>query len=82
MELLEARNTRRMTALLIAVSLRDWALIELLVGAGADVKAADENGDTALILAVTNPSKEDCNPPKDLLSPALQKVIKFLIDYL
>jgi len=76
-ELLEARNTCGMTALLIAVSLRDWTLIELLVAAGADVKAADENGDTALILAVTNPTKEDCNPPKDLVSPALLKVIKF-----
>jgi len=66
-----------MTALLIAVSHRDYALIELLVGAGADVKAEDCNGDTALILAVTNPLEQDSNPPKDSLSPSLLKVIKF-----
>lgn len=66
-----------MTALLIAVSQRDWALIELLIEAGADVKAKDKNGDTALILSATNPSEEDCNPPKDLLSPHLLKVINF-----
>jgi len=74
---LEARSSSGMTALLIAVYQRDWALTELLIGVGADVKAVDEKGDSAMILSASNPSKEDYNPPKDLLSPALIKVINF-----
>lgn len=55
----------------------DYALIEyMLVGTGADLKAADENIDTAVVLATMNPS-EDWNPPKDFLSPTLPKVINY-----
>lgn len=72
---LEARNFARMTALLIAVHQRDWALIDLLIESGADVKAEDELGHTALVHAAKNPSDEDYNPPKELLSPNLIKVI-------
>ena len=78
--LLEARSISGMTALLIAVDQRDFPLIELLIGAGADTKAVDGNGDTAMILAARNPSEEASNPPKDLLSPPLHKVIIFLIN--
>jgi len=73
--LLEARGPTGMTALLVAVDLRDYALIELLIGAGADVKAVDDNGDTALIRASTIPSEDECYPPDVLLSPTLLKVI-------
>ena len=53
--LLEARNKSGTTALMIAVDQRDFPLIELLIGtAGADVKAVDGNGDTALIRATKN----------------------------
>jgi len=78
-KLLESRNTSGMTALLIAVSQKNYALIELLISAGADLKAADQNGDTALILAASHPMRKDSNPPKDLLSPSLIKVKKYLI---
>ena len=73
--LLEARAPSGKTALLVAVDLRDYALIELLIGAGADVKAVDENGDSALISASTIPSEDECYPPEVLLSPTLIKVI-------
>ena len=64
-----------MTVLLVAAVLRDYALIELLIGAGANVKAVDENGDTVLIRASTIPSEEACYPPEVFLSPTLLKVI-------
>jgi ankyrin repeat protein len=75
--LLEAKTKSGMTALLIAVDQRDFPLIELLIRAGADTKAMDCNGDTAMILATKNPSQEDCHLPKDLVSPSLHKVIIF-----
>jgi len=45
--------------------------IELLIGADAHIKAVDENGDTALILAARNPL-EDYTFPNDLHSSLLQ----------
>ena len=72
--LLEAKTTSGMTALLIAVDQRDLPLIELLIGAGADTNAVDENADTALILAARNPLEENCNFPTDVLSPSLLQV--------
>ena len=72
--LLEAKTTSGMTALLIAVDQRDLPLIELLIGAGADTKAVDENKETALTLAARNPLEEDCNFPKDVLSRSLLQV--------
>ncbi len=73
--LLEARNLSGMTVLLVAVEQRDYALIELLIGSGAELKAVDENGDSALIRASTNLSEDECYPPDVLLSPTLLKVI-------
>ena len=73
--LLEAWDPSGMTALLVAVDLRDYALIELLIGAGADVKVVDDNGNSALIRATTNLSEDECYPPEVLLSPTLLKVI-------
>jgi len=76
--LLEARNPSGMTALLVAVEQSDFPLIELFIGAGADLKAVDENGDTALIHASMTASKENCNQLKEFLSPTLLKVNNFL----
>ena len=73
--LLEARHISETTALMIAVDQIDYPLIELLIRTGADVKALNENGDTALILAATNSSPKGFNPPKNLLSPFLVKVL-------
>ena len=74
--LLEARNKSGTTALMIAVDQRDFPLIELLIGtAGADVKAVDGNGDTALIRATKNLTEDNDIPPKHLLSPFLFKVL-------
>ena len=62
--LLEARNKSGTTALMIAVDQRDFPLIELLIGtAGADVKAVDGNGDTALIRATKNLTEDNDIPP-------------------
>ena len=44
-------NNRRQTPLLLAVSQGHAALVELLVGAGADVTASDEDGDTGIHVA-------------------------------
>ena len=44
-------NNRRQTPLLLAVSQGHAALVELLVAAGADVTAADEDGDTGIHVA-------------------------------
>ena len=74
--LLEARHISETTALMIAVDQMDIPLIELLIRTGADVKAVDANGNTALIRATNNLSEEDVgNPPKNLLSPFLLKVL-------
>lgn len=74
--LLEARNISETTALMIAVDRMDFPLIELLIRTGADVMAVDKNGNTALIRDINkNLSEKDRNPPKDLLSPFLLKVL-------
>ncbi len=44
-------NNRRQTPLLLAVSQGHAPLVELLVEAGADVTAADEDGDTGIHVA-------------------------------
>ena len=44
-------NDRRQTPLLLAVSQGHAPLVELLVEAGADVTAADEDGDTGIHVA-------------------------------
>ena len=69
--LLEAKNESGKTAFLMA-SQKDCSLIELLVEAGADVNAADQDGNTAILLAAYCPFK-DVTPSKDF-SPAIFKV--------
>jgi len=75
-KLLEAPNERGYTALLIACLQKDYAIAELLIESGADAKALDQDGNTAILLAASStaiaiPSKEN--------SPAIFKV--FLIIY-
>ena len=70
--LLEAKNGYGKTAFLLASEKKDCALIELLVEAGADVYAADQDGNTAILLAAYCPFK-DVTPSEDN-SPAIFKV--------
>ncbi len=51
---LEVKNEYGQTALLMACQQKNYAVVELLVEAGADLKAVDKDGNTALILAVSN----------------------------
>ncbi|CAL4158048.1 unnamed protein product [Meganyctiphanes norvegica] len=48
----DVRNNKKQTPLLLAVSQGHCGLVELLVDHGADVAATDEDGDTALHLAL------------------------------
>ena len=51
-QLLETRTVKsKMTPLLFSCSKMIYPIIELLVDAGADLKAVDENGNTAAIIA-------------------------------
>ncbi|KAK3104710.1 hypothetical protein FSP39_008391 [Pinctada imbricata] len=53
---LEIRNNRQQTPLLLAVSQGHIPIIELLVSRGADINVEDEDGDTALHLALMRQS--------------------------
>lgn len=46
------RNNRRQTPLHLATSQGHWALVELLLSHKADISATDEDGDTALHIAI------------------------------
>ncbi len=72
-QLLEQKNETGKTALLMACQKKNFALIELLVNAGADVNAVDQDGNTAILLVACCPFK-DAIPCKDV-SPAIFKVI-------
>lgn len=71
-KLLEAKDEWGMTALLIACKKKDSALIEFLIEAGANSKAVDEDGRTAIVLAAYS-LDEDRIPNKEL-SPKIHKV--------
>lgn len=51
--LVDVENKRRQTPLYLAASQSHWALVELLVNHNARIGAADEDGDTALHIAIT-----------------------------
>ncbi len=72
-KLLEARNESGMTALLISCQCQDYAIVELLVEAGADVNATDQYGNTATILAASSQDKKMPIPAKEL-SPTICQV--------
>lgn len=70
--LLEIKNESGKTALLIACQMKNCALIELLVEAGADLKAVDQDKHTAIYLVASSPTMDEI-PSKDF-SPAINKV--------
>ncbi len=73
-DFLEAKNESGMTALLIACWKRDYAIIELLVEAGADVTAIDrQSGNGAILLAASSPAEDQI--PSEELSPGISKVL-------
>lgn len=71
-KLFEMRNEFGLTAFLLACWKRDNAIIELLAEAGADVKALDRSGNTAIILLSSSPLKEESL--NDHLSPRIFSV--------
>lgn len=70
---IEKKNESGDTALLVACRKRGCANIELLVEAGADLKATDKEGNTAVILIASGQDK-DLQMPKEDLSPFIYKV--------
>jgi len=72
--LLEAKNAFGMTPLLIACRKKNYALIELLVENGSNLKSTDEDGNTAIILALSRPSEQDIKNPFDEFSQEIFKV--------
>jgi E3 ubiquitin-protein ligase mind-bomb len=48
----DLQNNRRHTPLHLAAAQGHWGLVELLVGHNADIASTDEDGDTALHIAV------------------------------
>ena len=65
--LLESKDRTGRTPFLIACCQKDYATIELLIEAGADLTAADNVGNDAVMLAAIHLEKED-GPPKDFAS--------------
>ena len=74
-KLLEARDESGMTALLIASQVQDYAIVELLVEAGADVNATDKHGNTAIILVASSQDENSSIPSKER-SPTIYRVCK------
>lgn len=72
-KLLEMKNKWGMTALLIAIKKKNCPMIELLIAAGASLKATDEDGRTGIILAAS--SLDEDRAPTEELSPKIFKVI-------
>lgn len=75
--LLEVKNESNITALQIACKLKNPALIELLVEAGANCEVLDEENNTSILLAASS-SAEDMAPTQELC-PSIFKVILFII---
>lgn len=71
-KLLESKDEIGSTALLIASKNKDYAMVELLVDSGADVKSVDRTGHTAILMAALSSAPEE-TPSKEL-SPAIFKV--------
>jgi len=72
-KLIDTKNPSGRTALLLACQKKDYATIELLVEAGADVNTVDKEGNTAIIHAIS--SLEEDTAPKKELSPSISKVL-------
>jgi len=75
-KLLEAKNESGMTALLISCQCQDYSIVELLVEAGADFNATDEDGNTTTILAASSQDKKISIPTKES-SPIIYQVCAY-----
>ena len=79
--LLEIQNEHGHTALLIACHQKNYAVVELLVVAGANIKAVDFDGNTALILAVSYACEEIVQSvPLQEISPSIFEVFFLSFD--
>ena len=70
---LEAQNKSGETALLIACKNKDYSIVDLLIGAGANVKAVDKDGNTTILLATSDPAVSQEIPTKEF-SPKIFRV--------
>jgi len=68
---LETVNNSGRTPLLDSCRFKGSTTIELLVKAGADLKGSDEDGNTAIILVASSPSKDQV-PKKRTLQDSLK----------
>ena len=77
---LETKVKFGLTALMIACIKKDYATVDLLIEAGANVKAIDSNGSTALMFAVSSSFAEIIAPSKEW-APSIFKVtsLSFLV---
>lgn len=71
---LEAKDENGMTSLLIACFKKDYAAVDLLLEAGADVAAIDLIGRTALMFAAYSSGDENAVPTKEQ-APSIYKVL-------
>ncbi len=62
--LLESKDRTGRTPFLIACCQKDYITMDLLIVAGADLTAADNVGNDAVMLAATHLEKDDV-PPKE-----------------
>ncbi len=69
---LESQNENGKTALLIACQNKDYSIVELLIEAGANVKAVDQDGNTSILLS--NSDLGSYAMPTEELSPKIFKV--------
>lgn len=72
---IDARDKSELTPLMLACYKNNYALVELLVRAGADVKAVDKDGDTPIIMtAIKALSDKSATFPSEKNSPAIFRV--------
>lgn len=57
----DLQNNRKQTPLLLATSQGHWAIVELLINHQANVACADEDGDTALHIAINRKRRQSTN---------------------
>ena len=77
--LLEIQNKHGHSALLIACHQKNYAVVELLVEAGANIQAVDFDGNTALILAVSFAYEAVVQSvPLQELSPSIFQVLSLV----
>ena len=75
--LLEMKNDSGKTAILISCQNKDYALVEFLVEAGADLRAVDQDGNSAIILAASSTAVDETL--SKVLSPTICRVRYLLI---